>query len=317
MTSDPEPATTHLRNKKTRLLALAALVLTGLILYFVAADSPHRHQPAPGPVDASPPNPAATTDPSEASAIVHRGAVIAADFPTLELPVQVANFSFDWVKKSIRTQQKLPPKSAVRLEEILNHYPLQFAGAAAIAGSSAKNVEPGHLASLTTETLPCPWKPSATLLLISLSGNPHADCEIKIAFHANTENVFRYRLLGFAAVSGAQTHPLPTKVAADTTTLLAVEIESKRLGTSLGHLEWTTNGIAAPAIPLSHHLDSEPSDDARFATLVCSFSQWLSGDQTGVLDAEIVSALAREIASSTLPLDRADFLKLVEEATRL
>ena len=61
----------------------------------------------------------------------------------------------------------------------------------------------------------------------------------------------------------------------------------------------------------------DPSDDARFATVVCTFSQWLAGEQTGSIDPVILAALARETASATLPADRADFLKLIEQALQL
>lgn len=273
--------------------------------------------PASGPVDFSThPSPTATST-SGLPALVQRGSVLAADFPTLELPIVARHFSPQWVKTSILTEHKLPPREAVRLEEILNLFPLKFTGIAAIAGNPVKDASPRQLATLATETLPCPWKPSATLLLISLRGNPNADCEIKLAFHSNPESVFRYRLLGFAPVNGAETEPLSTRLPANSTTLLAVEIEPTQPGGLLGNLEWSANGFSAPAIALSHHLDSEPSDDARFAALVCSFSQWLAGDQTGVLDAEIVSALAREISSTSLPQERADFLDLIDHAIRL
>ena len=60
---------------------------------------------------------------------------------------------------------------------------------------------------------------------------------------------------------------------------------------------------------------NEP-EDARFAALVCSYAQWLAGDQPGFIDAELVAALARETASATLPEDRAKFLMLVDRSLR-
>lgn len=268
--------------------------------------------PAPGPVDASTQPPTASSDAPDLPALIQRGSVAATSFPTLELPIEVRHFSMDWVQTAILNEGKLPPDNAVRLEEILNSFSFRLNGSAAVAGSPDKESGPRHLATLAAETLPCPWKPSATLVLISLRGNPEHDCDVKLAFHSNPENVFRYRLLGFATVAGSEMTPLPTRLPAKSTTVLALEIEPSRPGNTLGSLEWSANGIPAPHLQLSHRPDTEPSDDARFAALVCSFAQWLAGDQTGVLDADIVAALAREISSSSLPADREEFLNLVD-----
>ena len=67
--------------------------------------------------------------------------------------------------------------------------------------------------------------------------------------------------------------------------------------------------------PIPHRpRDSEPSDDARFAALVCTFSQWLSNRPAGEIDSGLLAALARETVSDTLPADRADFLNLIDQA---
>ena len=54
------------------------------------------------------------------------------------------------------------------------------------------------------------------------------------------------------------------------------------------------------------------SDDARFAALVCTFSQWLAGEQSAVIDQELLAALARENTAPGLPADRAEFLDLLD-----
>ena len=63
--------------------------------------------------------------------------------------------------------------------------------------------------------------------------------------------------------------------------------------------------------------DAEPSDDARFASLLCTYAQWLAGDQAGMIDSEIVAALAREVASDGLPPDRYDLLNLIDQTLNL
>jgi hypothetical protein len=62
---------------------------------------------------------------------------------------------------------------------------------------------------------------------------------------------------------------------------------------------------------------TEPSDDARFGSLVCTWSLWLAGEQPGVIDRELLSFLTRENDSATLPGDRAELVKLIERSLRL
>jgi hypothetical protein len=229
------------------------------------------------------------------------------------------------ISTSIRDAQQLPPHAAVRLEEILNSFQLRLNGVAAIARSTANSWHPDgrdsgisrYTATLNTEMIACPWKPSATLLLISIRANAENDCAVKIAYLANPQNVFRYRLLGFSSTAEAPTDKLPSKLAANSTSTLAIEIEPSTPGDPLGSLEWSIDDKPAPSIALAHKRDTEPTDDARFAALVCTYAQWLAGEQIGIIDAEIVAALAREIAATNLPPDRADLLSLIDQSLHL
>ncbi|MEO5915646.1 MAG: hypothetical protein ABIS50_15535 [Luteolibacter sp.] len=316
--------------------AAAVLAITTYIFFTMSGEfgkTTAANKPAPvsdSPVPAPGPAPIITPPPAEAktvvpSAVARQGAVTPADFPTLELPVSYGKSSLEVVSNSIRTDAKLPPHEAVRLEEILNNFPLRLNGVASIARSSANNWHPdnrdsgmsAHVATLSSELIACPWKPSASLLLISLRGNSQKQSDVKITFHANPQTVLRYRLLGFNPVAGVTTGPLPGNLPAGAVINLAVEIEPSASGGNLGSLEWSADGTAAPTVSLIHNKDTEPSDDARFAALVCTFSQWLAGEQTGIIDAEVVAALAREIASSNLPPDRADFLSLIDKSLHL
>ena len=243
---------------------------------------------------------------------VLRGSLKPTDVPTLDLPIQSLTLSMQLVSNAIFEERQFPSREVVRLEEILNHFPLLLNGTAAIVPGPG-----GHLATLTTETIPCPWKPSATLLIIALRGNPLTACDVKLSYHAAHDSVFRYRLLGFSSTDGVPADALPSLLAAGSSTVLALEIEPSRPGGNLGTLRWTAAGKPAPEIPLIHRADAEPSDDARFAALVCTFGQWLTGEQAGTIDAETVAALARETSSATLPADRAKFIALVGRALDL
>lgn len=276
--------------------------------------------PSPGPAHPVPPAPTPDQPP-----IVHRGSLKAAEFPSIELPVHAGNSSLGWVKDSIIKDGKLPTSDKVRLEEMVNAFALRFNGVTSIARDTAEGWHPDsrpegvppHLATLSTETIPCPWKPSSILLFVSLRANATKDCEVKLSYNANPDQVFRYRLLGFVPEKGATIQALPTKLAANSVTTLVIEIEPSKPGGELGSLSWDVSGKPAPAITISHKQATEPSDDARFAALICTFAQWLAGDQIGIIDGEIVSGLAREIASSSLAPEREEFLNLIDRSLHL
>jgi hypothetical protein len=245
--------------------------------------------------------------PDQLPALIHRGSVAAANAPRLSLPVQSGSASLNWVTHSIRQEHKMPPANAVRVEEILNHFALRPAGPAAVAQG----------VTVSTETLPCPWKPSASLLIVSFRGAAEKDTQIQATFDANSTNVSRYRLLGFAPVSGMPDGAMPTHLPAKALTLVAIEIEPNNAATEFGSIQWTINGQDAPAVQVSRRSDTEPSDDARFASLLCTYGQWLAGDQSGLIDGVIVAALAREVAADNLPPDRFDLLNLIDQSLNL
>lgn len=288
------------------------------------------NQPAPGPADpaARQDTPAAVPgSDAELPPLVRRGAVKAVEFPTLDLPVQAGKSSLEWVSKAVLENRQLPRHDAVRPEEMLNSFQFRFNGTTAIARArdlaewqpdQKDSAVSAPVATLSTEMIACPWKPSSTLLLISLRGNPEKGSEVRISYQSNPGNVFRYRLIGFAPVVGKkEAAHLPATLAADATTVLAIEIEPSKPGSELGSLVWSADGKPAPAITLQHKGDTEPSNDARFAALVCTYAQWLGGEQAGAIDADIVSGLAREIASSDLPPERSAFLNLIDRSLNL
>lgn len=255
----------------------------------------------------------------------HRTSVKVTDFPTLQLPVEVGSGNLELIRKSIQDDEKLPAIRDVRLEEILNSFQLRMGGMTAIARRPAAGWHPDSregevtspVATLSAETVACPWKPSAVLLLISLRGNARNDCTAKLEFHPNPATVFRYRLLGSYSEAGSAIPELTNRLPAKAATTLAIEIEPSGADRAFGSLEWFANDVKAPSISLVRNDDAEPSDDARFAALVCTYAQWLAGEQVGVIDAEIVAALAREVASGKLEADRAEFLSMIDKSLHL
>ena len=236
-----------------------------------------------------------------------RNSVSAASQPSLDLPVHAGRSSLGWIAHDIRTEKRLPARESVRLEEILNHFPLRPAGAAAICRG----------ATLSTELIPCPWKPSAKLLVVSFRGAAAAACEVTARFEADPSAVNRYRLLGFATIPGLPPARLPSRLPAGSITTIVLEIEPLASSANLGSIAWTVDSQAAPAVSVQFKADAEPSDDARFAALVCTFAQWLSGDTFGIIDGEMIAALARETVSENLTADRVDFLNLIDQSLAL
>lgn len=322
--------------------AAAVLTIASLILLRMPADEQKPQAqakierppevdnlPLPGPADTSIPqqNPPATSLDPVLPALVQRGSVNAAEYPLLDLPVQTGNASYGWISKSILMDHKRPSHNTVRLEEILNHFPLRLNGTTAIARSGANNWHPdlrdsgvsAHTATLTTEMIACPWKPSSTLLFVSLRGGGRqaTECKVKLNYQANSKNVARYRLLGFSPTEGSSPGTMPNTLRANSAITLAIEIEPSNSEKDLGSLIWSTDDKAAPSVSLIRTTDTEPSDDARFAALVCTYAQWLAGEQAGLIDDDILSALARETASSKLPPERSEFLDLIDRSLHL
>jgi hypothetical protein len=191
---------------------------------------------------------------------------------------------------------------AIRAEELLNAFDLRPAGAAAI-------VKGTHLA---VESLACPWKPSAVLLLIRIenSGDGPRDLTASIHFEANA--VSRYRLIGSPAEETAGS--LPATLPPKSGTSLLVELEPRSTAPRFGEIRWSVDGSPAAPVALVRSPSDEPGDDARFAALLGAFSLWLAGDQPEFFDETLLSGLARECAGADLPDDRKQALVLIARA---
>jgi von Willebrand factor len=227
--------------------------------------------------------------------------------PSMQLPVQAGVSSLIWITRMIREDAILPPANAVRIEEILNRFSLRPIGSAAVS----KGV------SLSIETTACPWKPSAVLMLVSFRGANDAARDVKARFLADPAKVRSYRLIGFSSVSELDAAPMPTRLPAGTLTSLVIEIDPSTPAADFGSIEWSVDGASAPTLALARDDGAEPSDDVRFAALVCAYGQWLSNRSGGEIDKDMLAAMARETFSTNLAPDRIDFLNLVEQTLSL
>lgn len=269
----------------------------------VFVKSPDPRLPAAGPQHPGVLPPTAAAPQSDFPPLGQRGFITPAGLPFLALPMAAENHSMGWVRQSILTEGKLPPRDAVRTEELLNAIELRPTGTAVLRG-----------AVLTAETLACPWRPSSTLLFVSFQGKRNAPATIDAAFHPTPASVGKYRLLGWLPAASAQSsRTLP----ASANHLLMLEIETSGTDPQIGEIRWKIDGSDAPSLAIVRKPDAEPSDDARFAALICLFAEWLAGDGKPEIDSELVAAFARELAAPGLPADREAFLQLIDRAIRL
>lgn len=312
--------------------AAAAVLAIGTLTFIYMSGKMKPDEVAKAPAAAAAEDPVAAnvpTPPPSAPALpnIRNAPLSPTDSPSLDLPVLAARGNLEAISNAILTAASHPDPASVRLEEILNNFPLRLNGTASIARGEATSWHPDnrqagtsrHLATLGTELIPCPWKPSATLLIVSLRANARSDSSVRLAYHPNPQTVLRYRLLGFPpATATPATSALPDRLPAGSFVNLAIQIEPKSAATAdLGSIVWSVDDHSAPPVSLLQRQDAEPSDDARFAALVCLWAQWLAGAKSGVIDTETVAALAREISSTTLAPERLEFLNLVNKSLQL
>jgi len=264
--------------------------------------------PAPAPIHTSPTSGSLTvTSPVQANpkfpALIDRGFANPLESPGLPLPLHAGTKSLDWVTNAIRGEKRLPHPHAVRFEEILNRFTLRPAGTAALAKGIA----------VSAEVAPCPWQASGALIVISLRGAIGAERDVVAHFHPDPSAVRSYRLLGYAKAQDAPPTPLDTKLAPAAAHSLVIEVRSDNPSSSLGSIQWSVDGQEAPSVDIMRRADGWASDDARFAALVAASSLWLT-DPGSAVDNDILAALIRENRALSISADRADFLRLMEEA---
>ena len=244
------------------------------------------------------------------------------DRPSTTVPVMAGRTSFAWVERFLRERGQLPPKDAVRLEELVN-YPDYHENAEAQVGGVA----------LTSELVPSPWNEDCLLLGLLLQRNPGSaeTAKVSVQLEIDEARVAEYRLLGFAqpdgeVVAGADaSHPL----AAGNSTYVFYEIRPGDVPfdeTPLGKVALkVTDGLGAPvyrnlnvpAIP-GRWLDS--SNSFRTAATVAAYALCLrDSPYKGSLSFEWVESLARQTLLEHPKADAAtkELLKLIIQTRSL
>jgi len=275
-------------------LAAAAVIIGGIFL-LTMIPSPKRGgaKPVTTKTEAPP-----TLDPGT-EAVPREGNV-------MKLPLEAGKRSLSLITTAVRMEDRMPEPGEVRIEEILNAFPLKAKGSAALWKGC----------SLAAEILPCPWRPSGNLILVSLQGARDGDRKISVEFQGQGGSASSHRLLGYQ-VGGAVANVASAESTVPAGQSVVLMIEAPANGGDLGTLAWTVDGTEAPPVDLVSDPGQEPSDDASFSTLICAFGLWLRGEDKPMIDDLLVLALAREAASENLVADRYDFITLVDQAVKL
>lgn len=227
------------------------------------------------------------------------------DRSSVQIPLRAGEKSLSLVANSIRNDGRLPDHGDVRIEELLNAFPLAAKDAVAISNGC----------SIGTEIVQCPWKPSASLLLVHIRGDREADHEMKVEFRKKGKVVTDFEMLGHRSGTSSGGAAVAEVMKKGEEIFAAILVSAT--GDDLGLLAWSVDGEEAPPILLERDNSEEASSDARFAALVCSFGLWLREEKRESIDEEVILGQAREVAADTTVPDRYDFLELVDQAVKL
>ena len=224
---------------------------------------------------------------------------------SIGLPLIAGNKSLTQITRSIRELGNLPSRQDVRIEEMLNAFPLDTNGSVALLNG----------ASLGAEVVECPWSPSGSLVFVKIRGARDRSSKLSVEFKSNDSSVISSRLLGYEIEENTRDRKsMPQELSAGQQTLIAILIEAK--SQDIGQLVWSVNGQTAPIIELVRDSEKEASSDSRFASLICGFGLWLREEKPEIIDDSLILGLAREVAAESLVPDRYNFLTLVDQAVK-
>ncbi|MBK1835579.1 VWA domain-containing protein [Roseibacillus ishigakijimensis] len=260
--------------------------------------------------------------PADSFAPLHENGYLSTrESPSTTVPVMAGRTSFAWVERFLRERGQLPPRDAVRLEELVNYPDYREKAGAQVGG-----------VALTSELVPSPWDEDVLLLGLLLQRQPgSAESEkVSVELHVDEERVAEYRLLGFArpdgdVVPGADaSHPL----AAGNSTYVFYEIRpgsqpfdevplgKVSLAVSSDSASTQHRDLTVPAIPTRW---VESSNSFRTAATVAAYALVLrDSPYKGSLDLARVESLARQTLLEIPEPDEAtrEVLQLIIE-TRL
>jgi hypothetical protein len=210
----------------------------------------------------------------------------------IRLPVLIGQASYGWVRGWVRERATLPPANAVRLEELVNAFPLPVA------------VDRGFGSSI--ETAACPWNPRSVLVAATLVGRAGSELPVNWSFEA-AESA-RVRLI---ASPGSGAEALPDRLPGGRPVTVLLEIAPSPGSERLGVLKLEVAGEFSGRIVERPRATASPA--MRQLGLIAAFGLWLRGEELGTTTLEAVLAAA----GGDEDPGRADTRRLVREALDL
>lgn len=206
------------------------------------------------------------------------------------LPVIIGQASYGWVRGWVRDKGVLPPKDAVRLEELVNTFPLPAA-------------EDPAASPVVIESAACPWNPGSVLIAATLRGAKESDTAVSWSFEA-AEGV-RVRMI---ASPGSSAGRLPDRLPRGRSATVLLEVAPAAGSDRLGVLKLDVDGEFSGRIIQRPAVEASPA--MRQLGLIAGFGMWLRGE--GVEAAALDGILS--LAGSDEDPGRADSRRLVRQA---
>lgn len=207
----------------------------------------------------------------------------------VSLPVVVGHASYGWVRGWIRDRAALPPKDAVRLEELVNTFPLE---------ADADKADP-----LRIGTAACPWNPGAVLVAATLRAPGDRDASVNWSFEPAEGS--RIRLI---ASPGSSAGRLPDRLPAGRPVTVLLEVVPAAGADRAGVLKFEIDGeFSGRIIGLP---DQPPSPAMRQLGLMAAFGMWLRGEGP---DAPAMESILSAAGTDSDP-GRSDSRRLVRQA---
>ena len=247
----------------------------------------------------------------------------------LRVPLASGAASWPWLKRYMGEQKALPPRQAIRIEEMVNYFHYKSPGMIKGRGLAAD-----------MELCKTPWNPQSLLLAINVKALPGVQASDAEAASAslvvNADRIKRIRILGYSSIKSKA-------VAGDDTGQsqrqqgFAMQVSRSRGNYIIYELMPTDDADIdvdsnIPMVTLSLGGDENlasgrivswihASADLRFASTVTASGMLLAGTSSASeLDIDRLNSLLNVLEKqdgSTLDADRRDALKIIRQASAL
>ena len=237
---------------------------------------------------------------------------------SLSINVPLASGATTWplLERYLTETSSLPPHSAVRIEEMVNHFiykaPTMLQSGGLVADMECCNT---------------PWNPNTMLLAVHvrLATSAAHDTEASLIFSG--EQVKRVRILGYSGISGNRAKSAPSHISKSHGNYVIYEVESVLENSSSEQQSLVTLKLGAqPGQSLSLKLIDanswiNASEDLRFASTVSATGMLLSDTSSkGELDtARLLSMIEvlKKQGDEKTPHERKRALPLLQQAAQI